>query len=83
MNWGVRDIPTPKEMVGKLDDWVIGQAPAKKVSPAGYVWSCRLSLGQPAVVILSQPADDVSCRRRALKQHGCMGCVSTQLVVAA
>lgn len=32
MNWGVKDIPTPKEMVGALDDWVVGQPAAKRVS---------------------------------------------------
>ncbi|KAF8063025.1 CLPX1 [Scenedesmus sp. PABB004] len=31
MHWGVKDIPTPKEMVAALDDWVIGQPAAKKV----------------------------------------------------
>uniref|UniRef100_A0A383WD52 Clp ATPase C-terminal domain-containing protein n=1 Tax=Tetradesmus obliquus TaxID=3088 RepID=A0A383WD52_TETOB len=31
MNWGVKDIPTPKEMVGALDDWVVGQPAAKRV----------------------------------------------------
>jgi hypothetical protein len=32
MHWGVKDIPTPKEMVGQLDDWVVGQPAAKRVS---------------------------------------------------
>jgi hypothetical protein len=32
MHWGVKDIPTPKEMVGALDDWVVGQPAAKRVS---------------------------------------------------
>lgn len=31
MNWGIKDIPTPKEMVAQLNDWVIGQPAAKKV----------------------------------------------------
>jgi ATP-dependent protease Clp ATPase subunit len=31
MNWGIRDIPTPKEMVAALDQWVVGQPAAKKV----------------------------------------------------
>jgi ATP-dependent protease Clp ATPase subunit len=31
MNWGIRDIPTPKEMVAALDEWVVGQPAAKKV----------------------------------------------------
>ncbi|KAF6252944.1 P-loop containing nucleoside triphosphate hydrolase protein [Scenedesmus sp. NREL 46B-D3] len=31
MHWGVKDIPTPKEMVGALDDWVVGQPAAKRV----------------------------------------------------
>jgi hypothetical protein len=34
MNWGIRDIPTPKEMVAALDEWVVGQPAAKKVGPA-------------------------------------------------
>lgn len=31
MQWGIKDIPTPKEMVAALNDWVVGQGPAKKV----------------------------------------------------
>lgn len=31
MNWGIRDIPTPREMVAMLDQWVVGQPAAKKV----------------------------------------------------
>lgn len=31
MHWGVKDIPTPKEMVAQLNEWVIGQPSAKKV----------------------------------------------------
>ena len=41
MNWGIRDIPTPKEMVQKLDEWVIGQPAAKKVG-----WLCCCGAGQ-------------------------------------
>ena len=33
MNWGIRDIPTPKEMVAQLNEWVVGQPAAKKVGP--------------------------------------------------
>lgn len=30
VNWGVKDVPTPREMVAALDQWVIGQPAAKK-----------------------------------------------------
>jgi hypothetical protein len=30
--WGVKEIPTPKQMVSMLDQWVVGQPQAKKVS---------------------------------------------------
>lgn len=44
MNWGIRDIPTPKEMVAALDEWVVGQPAAKKVgsAEAGCVCCVRL-----------------------------------------
>eukprot|EP00775_Hariotina_reticulata_P007216 gene7216-7429_t len=31
MNWGIKDIPTPREMVAALNDWVVGQPGAKRV----------------------------------------------------
>jgi ATP-dependent protease Clp ATPase subunit len=31
MNWGIKDIPTPREMVSALNDWVVGQPAAKRV----------------------------------------------------
>ena len=31
-NWGAKEIPTPKQMVAMLDQWVVGQPQAKKVS---------------------------------------------------
>lgn len=36
MNWGIRDIPTPKEMVAALDEWVVGQPAAKKVRDVDF-----------------------------------------------
>jgi hypothetical protein len=39
MHWGVKDIPTPKEMVGALDDWVVGQPAAKRVSFLVNCWA--------------------------------------------
>jgi hypothetical protein len=28
--WGVREVPTPRQLVAQLDQWVVGQAAAKK-----------------------------------------------------
>jgi hypothetical protein len=28
--WGIKEVPTPKQLVSQLDQWVIGQTPAKK-----------------------------------------------------
>lgn len=30
--WAIRDVPTPRQLVAQLDQWVIGQAGAKQVS---------------------------------------------------
>lgn len=45
MNWGIRDIPTPKEMVAQLNEWVVGQPAAKKVSDVAAVSSNSRSRG--------------------------------------
>jgi hypothetical protein len=52
-NWGIKDVPTPRQLVAQLDQWVIGQSPAKKVRRAaarrGAWWKVAGSCGSKRV----------------------------------
>ena len=43
--WGIERVPTPREIVAMLDQYVVGQAEAKKVLAVAVSWGGGGSLG--------------------------------------